>query len=457
MTFFRAVDLRIIVTLAISYLFGTLLVDLVPLVLSRGMIAFFLLPLIALFFLLMLIRPQIALFLILLLRASIDPLIEMTRGGDQQMGLGAGINLVVILLACIMFLRNRPYWRSVSFLFYWVLFLGICFCAVFYSPIPFRAFRLFLNFVTYFCMALFPFILIDKITDKYFWLKCLLASSVGPVLLGNCQFIITRANAERILGSFQHPNIFAFFLVLMIVIAFILLRADTIVISSFWKNVLKIYLVNLFFMLLLTKTRNAWIACWLIFFIYGVLVNRKLLLMVVLLPFVVLLIPSLQQRIMDLFSGNDITQTSGLNSFAWRRRLWADSLPVIAKRPIEGHGLSSFVPMSQTFSAFADKSGVGAHNTYLEIIFETGLLGLSAFVGIWVSLLQFFKRFVKSSEGNLRGEYVLALGYVISYAVVCSADNMNYYLVSNWYTWFFIGVMAACACKFSNKENNILS
>ncbi len=456
MTLFRAIDLRIIATLVISYLFGVLLIAFIPLVFDRGLVALFLLPMTGFFFLLLVIRPQIALMLILLFRASIDPLIEMTRGGDQQMGLGAGINMVVILLACFMFVSSKSSLRGANFLFYWLLFLFICFCAIFYSPQPFRAFRLFMNFVTYFSMALFGFMLIHKLQDRYYWLKCLLAASVIPVLLGYYQFIVSGGNAQRIFGSFQHPNIFAFFLVLMIVIAFILVRLDNAAVSSSWKNVLKIYLFNLFFMLLLTKTRNAWIACWLIFFIYGLLVDRKVFMMTLVLPFAALLIPSMQARVIDLFSGNDTTQTTGLNSFAWRWRLWMDSLPVIAKQLIQGHGLASFVPMSQTFSAFADNKGVGAHNTYLEIMFETGLLGLSAFCGIWVSLARSFSRSLKSLTGSLRGEYVLTLGYVISYAVVCSADNMNYYLVSNWYTWFFIGVMFANADKFAQKENILL-
>ncbi len=453
MNVLRLLDLRIIVTLVIGYLFGVFLPGLITLILSRGVMALVLLPLVALFFLLMVIRPQIALILILLLRASIDPLIEMTRAGDQQMGLGAGINMIVILLAGFLFLRYKPSLRGTNFFIYWILFLVVCFCAVFYSPQPFRAFRLFMNFVTCFSMLLFAFMLIDKPEQRYLWLKYLLAASIVPVLLGYYQFISSGGNADRIFGSFQHPNIFAFFLVLMIVISVVLLRSQQAGMSSFWKNSLRVYLFNLFVMLLLTKTRNAWIACWLIFLIYGVLVDRKVLMMTLVLPFAALLIPSMQARVVDLFSGNDTTQTTGLNSFAWRWRLWMDSLPVIAKRPIEGHGLTSFMPMSQTFSAFADNKGVGAHNTYLEIIFETGLLGLSAFCGIWVSLSRFFSRILKSLTGRLGGEYVFAVGYIISYAVVCTADNMNYYLVSNWYTWFFIGVMAASSRKFTPKES----
>lgn len=456
MQLFSVKNLRILITLGVAYLFGQVLILLLPAILYRGTIALVLLPLIALFFLLMIIRPHIALMLILLFRAGMDPLIEMTRAGDQQMGLGAGINLVVILLTCFMFLHHKPQFKGSKFVLFWLLFLVINFCAVFYSPQPFRALRLFLNFVTYLSMAILPFMLIQKESDKYFWFKCLLVSSIPPILLGNYQFISSGGSAERILGSFQHPNIFAFYLVLMIVVTVMLLRADKAEISPIWKNILKVYLLNLFIMLVFTKTRNAWIACWIIFFIFGLKSDRRILIMTLVLPFFALFIPSIQGRIFDLFQGNDTSKTTDLNSFAWRRRLWMDSLPVIAKRPIEGHGLTSFVPMSETFSDFAFRGGVGAHNTYIEILFETGMLGLSTFVGIWVSLIRYLSKQVKMMVGSLRDEYVLALAYVISYAVVCFADNMNYYLVSNWYTWFFIGIMVACAVKFpvSNIARN---
>lgn len=425
---------------------------LIPAVLNRGMIALCLVPVIAAFFLLMIVRPHIAIALILLFRAGLDPLIEKSRSGDQQMGLGAGINVIVILLTVFLAIRFKPDLKKLKFLLFWLAYLLICFCAVFYSPQSFRALRLFMNFVTYVSMAVLPFMLIQKPKDRFVWLKCLLAASIGPVVLGDYQLLRFHGQEDRVLGSFAHPNIFAFFMVLMIVIAFVLILSKEAGLTRNGNNVLKLYMANLFILLLATKTRNAWIACWLIFFIYGLKYDRKILTVTIIMPLLSLFLPAIQERVMDLFQGNDTSKDYGLNSFAWRKRLWMDSLPVIAKRPVEGHGLASFVPLSQTFSAFAESKGVGAHNTYLEILFETGLLGLTAFAGIWWALMRFFSDFVNKIPFLFKKEFILVFAYVISYAVDCTADNMNYYLVSNWYTWFFIGIMYAAALKLREEQ-----
>jgi O-antigen ligase len=93
-----------------------------------------------------------------------------------------------------------------------------------------------------------------------------------------------------------------------------------------------------------------------------------------------------------------------------------------------------------------------AHNVYIEILFESGFLGLSTFVGIWLSLVTFYLKRLRQEFASLHWEYSLSIGYVISYMVMCIADNMNYYLM---YSWFFIGLMVASARKLPADHDEI--
>ncbi|MCM8763362.1 MAG: O-antigen ligase family protein, partial [Candidatus Omnitrophica bacterium] len=63
----------------------------------------------------------------------------------------------------------------------------------------------------------------------------------------------------------------------------------------------------------------------------------------------------------QFFTGEDVS--SG------RIAMWKEALRLIKQRPLFGHGLAGY-------SAYADSPHLHAHNTYLELFAETGVLGL---------------------------------------------------------------------------------
>ena len=88
-----------------------------------------------------------------------------------------------------------------------------------------------------------------------------------------------KMQASALVGTFTHPNILAFYLVLGLTLYFYILK------SNYWKLkpvvvwCMRVLMLNMLVLLIATKTRNAWIACMAGFFVYGVLKDRKLLLM----------------------------------------------------------------------------------------------------------------------------------------------------------------------------------
>jgi O-antigen ligase len=159
-----------------------------------------------------------------------------------------------------------------------------------------------------------------------------------------------------------------------------------------------------------------------------------------LVPIVALLIPSVRERLLDLGAGNEVVQYAKLNSFAWRVYIWESGLQWM--RPgnyLLGYGLDSFQYYSPTFFPLAFKVNFGAHNLYVQWIFELGALGIAAYLWLFGCLLWWLKKLLPINR--LCGVVLLSL--VVQYMIVSASDNMPSYLVFNWYFWFIAG--SACA------------
>jgi O-antigen ligase len=441
----RTFDYRIWVTLILSLGFGLALNKLTP-IFSEKPLYLLALPVGVLFFAFMVIKPKLFLVMLVLSRPLLDNLLNLTKsdvGEGQGVGIGAILNLSIIVFAIFSSFHYVTFPRRNKVVLCWGIFLFLMFTAVCYSPFRLGALRLYFNYLSYFAMFIIPFLVIKTKKDFLFFLKILAWSFVLPVLCANVDLIHGGRQFEdagkRIAGTFTHPNVLAFYLVLGITLYFYILK------SKYWKLrpivmwSMRILMINMLVLLIATKTRNAWIACLAGFFIYGFLKDRKFLIILFLLIPMTLLIPSVKERVLTVISDKQVTDYQGLNSYEWRLRMWESSLPMIEKRPLQGYGLTSFRPMSEQFSTVGSN---GAHSVFIELLFETGIFGLLSFLALFISpLIIFFKNMLHAVNQNQSKLWAIIIGYVISYIIICSADNMLFYLVLNWYVWFFIGLM----------------
>ena len=452
---------NIFLTVIFGVLLGLVVVRFLPLAVTN---IFFMLaiPLVCAFFLLMVVRVESMLIVLLFLRVLLDPLLNVTRLSvlGEDIGIGGAINLFIIILAVILISHNPKRFLQNSFYKYWIIFLFICGIAVIYSPVPGRGIRILFNLASYMSMAMFPFFIVNSLEDKKFWIKILLFSSFLPVgfanmdlLRGGTSFI---SIGMRIKGTFTHPNILAFYLVLMMVVAFYMLKSGLFSLTRAKRNLLRVYIINLLVLLVATKTRSAWSACWGILFIYGLLKEKKYLVFSIILPFLLLLHPGVMSRIQDLFTGLSVKVGTEVNSLAWRVELWKSSLSLIKKKIIYGHGLASFGALSRNFFIvqFWEQKSVQSHNSYLELLFETGIVGLVSYFMLFLYIARRFFSRIGKAFADLSAGYALIFAYVVSYMIICLADNMLYYLAFNWYFWFLIGLMLR-GMDFDDEKKDI--
>lgn len=388
-------------------------------------------------------------YAVLLTRSAGDPVFEALGGAGEAVGIGGLINALVIAVAAILVISQSS---SSPFAIFgmWTPFLLAAFGAVFYAPQFMPAFRTFLVILTYWALFVMPFFLFRSRADLSRFVLLIFASSLGPSLyavLGIAHGWSDWADF-RLQSTFQHPNIFAFYLVLLLGLALYVRASHAVRWPPVFRRLVTLYIPVLLVFLVLTKTRSAWAACLAMFLVHALWFDRRFLLGFLAAPLLFVVDPALSDRLMDLLHGDNIENLKSLNeeiklnSLAWRELLWSSALPLIAERPILGHGLESFKSYSLEFFPLAlPAGGTDAHNFFLQTLFEMGLLGILALLWLLGSVGWRIKGGLRYDRDGI--VVILSLTLLVGYLLESYADNMLYYLSFNWYFWFAMGAICA--------------
>ncbi|MFW8592247.1 O-antigen ligase family protein [Glaciecola sp. 2405UD65-10] len=318
--------------------------------------------------------------------------------------------------------------------------------AVFYSPYPMKGFRSFLVMITYVAVFLFPFHFIKTKYDYKECIKIIVYSSFLPLLAVSYDIAFpessTNRNGFRLFSTFSHPNVFAFYLLTVVSVCFYAIKNELFNNEQLFRKQCWMVLLFSLVCILGTKTRSAWAAVALLVLVYGLFKDKKYLVYLAIAAAVALCIPSIQDRVFDLFEGNDpdafLDDYEQLNSYAWRKIIWANAMIKYWDSPIWGFGTESFTYYSGAFFLIETEVGNGAHNTYVQFLFELGALGFAAL--IWLLVPTFIRLW---RLRNLAGGNIIVFALFLSYCLIHYSDNVFDYLIYNWYFWFFIGAFLA--------------
>lgn len=396
------------------------------------------------------------LVLILLFRASGDLLLAATKlnFGEMNIGFGALINAFMLLIALLLVVEKPGIFPKKMFSM-WSFFLLAGLYGVLIAPSKSDAIRMYLGTLSNFSVFIGSFYLIRSREGFGICARLVLWSSAVPVGYALFDLFVNGSLGGlagfRLKSTFSHPNIFAFYLTLVISLALYILKNDMAAsLPPVKRTALMIYMFVLLVLLLLTQTRSAWIACFALFFLYGFWFERRYLVYLILAPFLALLIPSVQERLLDLGTGNEYVQYAKLNSFAWRRLMWETGLKWMqAGRYLLGYGGESFSYYSPVFFPLSGGSHMGAHSVYVQLFFELGLVGLSAFLWLFIRGALYLRSLFL--DDRLAG--LTAVVLIIEYLMVSISDNVLHYLVFNWYFWFIIGAALATATFHREAES----
>lgn len=406
--------------------------------------------LILLGFLLMFNR-VLLLVLILLFRASGDVVLASTKFdlGSVSLGIGGLINAFVILIALLLVIE-KPGECPKKIFAMWSFFLLAGLYGVMIAPSKSEAVRMYLGMISNFAIVVSSFYVSRSMGGFGMCARLVLWSSILPVVYALFEIFMNEGGFHgfRLKSTFAHPNIFGFYLTLVIALTLYVLKSQGFALSLVKRSSLGIYLFVLLALLLLTQTRSAWVACFTLFLLYGLYFERRYLIYLILAPFLAMLIPSVQERLLDLGSGNQYVQYAKLNSFAWRLLMWETGLKWMQPaRYLLGYGGEAFSHYSTTFFPLSGGSHMGAHSVYVQLFFELGAVGLAAFLWLFGRVLWTLRPIF--SIDRLAGLTTVVL--IVEYLLVSISDNLLHYLVFNWYFWFIVG--AALATLSFNEEN----
>lgn len=386
--------------------------------------------------LILLLDKTLLLVLIILSRASLDHLLDATKFAG--IGLGGLLNLLMVVIGLFaLYKLERPLRKMV--LLVWLPFLVMYFYGIVISPEKISSIRVFITQLSTAGMFAIALYVVQTQQDFTKWMKIIISSCFVPIIYGLYTVVHPVGfylSEHRLASTFAHPNILAFYSVLMILVGFYLWKSQQFSEKSLLKKMLPFIMLALVGMLLLTQTRSAWVAFFAFFAFYAVFIERKYIPILLIFPVIGLMIPEIRDRVLDLTSGNQVVAYAKLNSYAWRKYLWESALHWMqVSKYFTGYGSDAFMHYSTIFFPLSNNNPTAAHNVYVQTFFDLGIFGLFSYIWLFLKTAQvvlktvLFDRLLKT----------IALISILSYMVYSYSDNLLAYLNFNWYFWFFLG------------------
>lgn len=215
--------------------------------------------------------------------------------------------------------------------------------------------------------------------------------------------------------------------------------------KKFNKIAFSFFLLFSLFVLYKTHSRGAWVALWLSLIIYSIFLKNKLLMTVLIA--LIFVVPYMLPKNALIHLNLERQEQSILE----RYRLWERAAQVIIKRPLFGCGINTF---TKSYSVYDEVKnwrvpGYQAHNGYLQLAAETGLVSLFLFLMIiYRALNTHYKSALKEISANNKRLRIGLLAGLIALLLQAGADTTLSSLQSAMLIWFCLGL-----CLSFKSEN----
>ncbi len=375
-----------------------------------------------------------------------------------DLNINAALSVFLLIWSVYFFAKNRSYFKSIPTKNIWLAFIAWCAFSAIYSydlgstiTETIKTANMFGLFGICYVMCLK-----DRAQFKKDFLKAIVAASVIPLLMGVYQFFSKTGMeidgvANRIYGTFAHPNILATFALLVL----------TVLINESWltKNWSKGLGLFLLVIIALTYTRIAWIGLAILLLIVGLVYYKKITLYLLagMAMFFILFYPFNNYLIvnynLDLQSISLISRLTARNedsdSIKWRADVASKVLPLFEKKPVLGYGYGSFPRVWDDNKDIANiwDNTSEAHNDYIKVAFESGIIGLILFLSIFINL--FYNQITFAVKNKWTN--VVFIASIVTYLIMGLSDNMLHHTPMIWWLWAVWGWWTA-EYKLNSKE-----
>ena len=389
-------------------------------------------PVGALFGLLAIVRFEWFVWAVLLIRPSLDAFPQV--GG---VGVGAMLAAMFLLVSSVWLLTQRRAgeWTRLSPASSAMLvFASAVGLAIVTSIVRVASVRAALEIVAGMAMFLvLEQLLPDRIDRLRRLVSAVLLSAVIPLIVAFQQWFTgtgatARSVVPRVYGTFVHPNPFATYLVLMIILAV------TVALTSEkpMRWVLMIYSGLIVLIVIQTYNRAGWISLVVALAYIGYRRSKWILVgFVAAAVAVAVFVPAVSERFADLSEEKNLPEGVPQNSLDWRIQYWGELIPLTAESPLTGIGPQAVLNTRP--------EGLEPHNVLVQTVVETGLFGFVALVAVFLGFAVTLSR----RRRNARNATELhladgAIAAVLSVFVLVPSEN----LLNATMTWWYL---AACA------------
>jgi O-antigen ligase len=256
----------------------------------------------------------------------------------------------------------------------------------------------------------------------------------------------------RALGNFSIPLTYGFYSMVISIISFCL--------GAFEKNNNKrifYYTASLICVTgnLFTYTRStlfAQIAGFVVFFYLNSVKKRKLEFAMVVVYFLVMYLidPLIFIRFREI--GHESTPFQ-------RITIWLTSLRIFLDHPITGIGFGNFMGFYEQYVRVPTKIFGHAHNDFLNVAVNAGIIGFSAFIWLWVKAWRSLRRMFEQTKDEGFKPLVLA-GFIVVPAYLVASQFQCYYTdaIDNMILFFVLGMAVSTGFVYRKrltKQSNL--
>jgi O-antigen ligase len=427
----------------IFFLSELLIIFLFSILLGLNLIQGLFLFVLSLLGLLMFFRPLWALIILLVIRPAIDlwgttPLISINI---ISLNYNSLIGLLVFVAGIVYLSKERKRLPAMPSIYLMASFILWALISLIWSPSFIDGLREFIRISGIFIIFAISFLIISNKSHFKILLKAFIVSSLIPLIVAITQYFAGKGEVifgeffVRLYGSFFYPNSFAFFLVFVIAILLFQFSQSRKMETKFLYG---LFALIPFLVVLGTYARGAWFGGVLVFFTFGLVKFRKILFGgILLIVLMCLFVPVIQERMGDILS------LEPFSSLFWRIKLWQGMTDFFIQKPILGYGLNSFQVLSQDLQGLSALPAPEAHNDYLKLLVELGIVGLILYLAINIKLLIFnLKNFLKSKDKFLKDASLLASILVGVFVLMAFGDNIMRGTATEWCLFAYLGGLA---------------
>ncbi len=395
-------------------------------------------------FLVAFLKPRTGLLLILLVRPCLD---YFTKNNLNVIGLEinpAGVFAgLTILFSISVLVQHRNKLKMNALIGAWLAFIVAMAVSWPFSINTASTLEEVMRLVSIFLIFLAAFTLTETNKDLSKLIKVLIVSAVVPSILAIWQYftktgltIPLEGVYNRVYGTFAHPNLLAFYLLMAITLCFLIfLSSDKKKVSIVIFGILAmVFLITLGF----TYTRSAWLGLLLVVLLLGV--SRYRLFLVVSLTAITISFFSVQAINQRIYAFTSRDPGSSIN---WRIGLWKDGFSYATYKPVTGYGAGTSKELILKKRG-PEAGSSDAHNDYLRVMLEAGVIGLLAYCSLIFWLLKsIFDLYRQQLRPRLKSLTFACLAMLSGFAIISLGDNILANTALQWALWALVGGLLA--------------